>query len=167
MKRPQGGPRKGPNEVLTAKVDFLSGDPCPRVRSGAYNDEVNVLVRFNRHYRLLATGLVAPLVVCLIVLPFRDSVPNTSAALLLVLVIVGVDSAGDRLAGLLAALSAGLGVDFFLPPPYESLAIFSAANVQTTLLLLGVGVAVTEIAYRGREQQAMASKRLRSEERRV
>ena len=121
---------------------------------------MNVLDRFNRHYRLLATGLVAPLVVCLIVLPFRDRVPNTSAALLLVLAVVGVASAGDRLAGLLAALSAGLGFDFFLTPPYESLAIFSAADVQTTLLLLGVGVAVTEIAYRGREQQAMASKRL-------
>ena len=108
----------------------------------------------------MATGFAAPLVVCLIVLPFRDSVPNTSAALLLVLVVVGVASAGDRLAGLLAALSAGLGFDFFLTPPYESLAIFSAADVQTTLLLLGVGVAVTEIAYRGRAQQAMASARL-------
>src|ERR1019366_4258897 len=121
---------------------------------------MNVLDRFNRHYRLLATGLVAPLVVCLILLPFRDSVPNTSAALLLVLVVVGAAPAATGLAGLAAALSAGLGFDFFRPPPYESLAIFSAADVQTTLLLLGVGVAVTEIAYRGREQQAMASARL-------
>jgi hypothetical protein len=121
---------------------------------------VDILARFNRHYRLLATGLVAPLVACLILLPVRDSLPNTSAALLLVLVVVGVASAGDRPAGLLAALSAGLGFDFFLTRPYESLSIASAANVQTTLLLLGVGVAVTEIAYRGREQHAMASARL-------
>jgi len=121
---------------------------------------VDILARFNRHYRLLATGLVGPLVGCLVLLPFRDSVLNTSAALLLVLVVVGVASAGDRLAGLLAALSAGLGFDFFFTRPYESLAIASAANVQTTLLLLGVGVGVTEIAYRGREQHAMASKRL-------
>ena len=121
---------------------------------------MNVLGRFNRHYRLLATGVVAPLVAALILLPFRNNVPNTSAALLMVLVVVGVASAGDRLAGLLAALSAGLGFDFFLTRPYGSLAIASAADVQTTLLLLGVGAAVTEIAYRGREQQAMASKRL-------
>jgi hypothetical protein len=100
------------------------------------------------------------LVACLILLPFRDSVPNTSDALLLVLVVVGVASAGDRLAGLLAALSAGLGFDFFFTLPYQSLAIVSAADVQTTLLLLGVGVAVTEIAYRGREHQAMARQRL-------
>ena len=121
---------------------------------------MNVLDRFNRHYRLLATGLVAPLVVCLILLPFRDSVSNTSDALLLVLAVVGVASAGDRLAGLLAALSAGLGFDFFLARPYESLAIFSAVDLQTALLLLGVGVAGTEIAYRGKEQQAMARQRL-------
>ena len=121
---------------------------------------MNVLERFNRHYRLLATGLVAPLVACLILLPFRNNLPNTSAALLMVLIVVGVASAGDRLAGLLAALSAGLGFDFFLTPPYESLAIASAADLQTTLLLLGVGVGVTEIAYRGRTQHEMASARL-------
>ena len=121
---------------------------------------MDILARFNRHDRLLATGCAAPLVACLILLPFRDSVPNTSAALLLVLVVVGVASAGDRLAGLLAALSAGLGFDFFFTRPYERLAIVSAADVQPTLLLLGVGAAVTEIAYRGRAQQGMASARL-------
>src|ERR1019366_5607619 len=104
--------------------------------------------------------LVAPLVVCLILLPFRDAVPNTSAALLMVLVVVGVASAGDRLAGLLAALSAGLGFDFFLTRPYVVLAFPSGADVQPPLLLVGVGAAVTEIAYRGRAQHAMASKRL-------
>src|SRR5664279_1615308 len=159
MKRPPGR-RKGPNAVLTASVVFLSHDPFPRVGSGAYNDGVEVLDRFSRHYRLLATSVVGPLVACLMLIPFRDSVPNTSVALLLVLVVVGVASAGDRLAGLLAALSAGLGFDFFLTRPYEQFTIASATDLQTTLLLLGVGVAVTEIAYRGREQQAMASKRL-------
>ena len=114
----------------------------------------------NRHVRLLATGLVAPLVACLILLLFRNRVPNTSDALLLVLVVVGVASAGDRLAGLLAALTAGLGFDFFLTQPYQSLAIASTTDEQTTLLLLGVGVAVTEIAYRRREQHAIAGKRL-------
>lgn len=109
---------------------------------------------------MLATGFVAPLALCLILLPLRDSVPNTSAALLLVLALVGVASAGDRLAGLLAALSAGLGFDFFLTQPYESLSIASAVDGQTALLLLGMGAAVIEIAYRGREQHAMASKRL-------
>lgn len=121
---------------------------------------MGVLGRLNRGYRLLATGLVAPLVACLILLPFRNSLPNTSAALLLALVVVGVASAGDRLVGMLGAVSAGLSFDFFLTQPYQRFAIASAADIQTTLLLLGVGVAVTDIAYRGRRQQAIASARL-------
>ena len=73
--------------------------------------------------------------VSLILLPLRDSVPNTSAALLLVLVLVGVASTGARLVGLLAALSAGPGFDFLLTQPHESLSIASAADAQTALLL--------------------------------
>jgi hypothetical protein len=51
---------------------------------------VDVRERFNGHVRLLATGLVAPVVACLILLPFRNRVPNTSDAFLLILVVVGV-----------------------------------------------------------------------------
>jgi PAS domain S-box-containing protein len=112
---------------------------------------VNVLDRFSRHYRLLAMGLVAPLVAALILLPLRNSL--TSAALLMVLVVVGVASTGDRLAGFLAALSAGLWFDFILTPKHAT-----AADVQTTLVLLLVGVAVTEIAHRGAEAAKHANR---------
>jgi PAS domain S-box-containing protein len=112
---------------------------------------VNVLNRFNRHYRLLATGLVAPLVAALILLPLRNSL--TSAAMLMVLVVVGVASTGDRLAGWLAALSAGLWFDRILTPKHAT-----AADVETTLVLLLVGVAVTEIAHRGREAAEHANR---------
>jgi PAS domain S-box-containing protein len=115
-----------------------------------------VLDRFNRHYRLLAMGLVTPLVASLILFPLRNNV--TSAALLMVLVVVGVASAGDRLAGVLAALSAGLWFDFFLTQPYQRLSFGSAADVQMTLVLLLVGVAVTEIAHRGAEAAKHANR---------
>jgi len=59
MRRPQTGPSKGPNEVLTARVVFLSGDPCPRVGPGAYNHEVRP--RHRRHaYRCRAGVLPCP-----------------------------------------------------------------------------------------------------------
>ena len=119
---------------------------------------MNVLDRFNRHYRLLATGLVAPLVAALILLPFRSSFPQTSFELLLVLVVVGVASSGDRFAGLLAAVSAGLCFGFFLSWPYLGFSIASAAAVRSTLLLVVVGVAVTEIAHRGREAAKYANR---------
>jgi len=118
--------------LLTASFVVLSGWPFRRVDSGAYNDEVGLLGGLDRHYRLLASGLAAPLVACLILLPFRGRVPNTSAALLLVLVVVAVASAGDRLAGLLAAVAAGLAFDFFLTVPFQQITIASAADVQTT-----------------------------------
>jgi PAS domain S-box-containing protein len=119
---------------------------------------VSVLDRFNRHYRLLATGIVAPLLAALILFPFRSSFPQTSVELLLVLVVVVVASAGDRLAGWFAAVSAGLCFALFLAWPYQSFGIAAAAEVQSTLLLLGVGVAVTEIAHRGREAARYANR---------
>ena len=112
----------------------------------------NVRNRFNRHYLLLATGLVAPLAASLILLPLRNNV--TSAALLMVLVVVGVASAGDRSVGWLAALSAGLWFDFIVTPPAHA----SAADMRTTLVLLLVGVAVTEIAHRGAEAAKHANR---------
>jgi PAS domain S-box-containing protein len=119
---------------------------------------VNVLDRFNRHYRLMATGVVAPLVAALILFPFRSSYPQTSVELILVLVVVGVALAGDRFAGLLASVSAGLCFGLFLAWPYLSSSIAVAAEVQSTLLLVGVGVAVTEIAHRGREAASLANR---------
>jgi hypothetical protein len=126
----------------------------------AYNDEVSFSGRLSRHYRLLAAGVVSPPAACLILLPLRNRIPNTSAALLLVLVVVAIASPGDRLAGLLGAVSAALAFEFFLTQPYERFTIASATDLQTTLLLLGVGLVITEIAYRGKRQQAMASARL-------
>ena len=91
-------------------------------------------------------------------LPFRDDLANTSVALVLVLVIVGVAATGHRVAGLLAALSAAVWFDFFWTEPYQTLVISSRADVETAVLLLLVGVAITEIAAWGHRQQAAASR---------
>jgi K+-sensing histidine kinase KdpD len=104
-------------------------------------------------------GLAAPLAVTAILVPFRAGFPNTDAALVLVLVVVAVAANGYRLAGLLAALSAAVWFDFFLTVPYERLTIIRRADIETTVLLLAVGVAVTEIAVRGRRQRGDAARR--------
>jgi hypothetical protein len=110
-------------------------------------------------YWLLGVATVTPFLACLALVPFRDRFANTSAALILVLIVVAVATAGDRLAGVLAACSAGLWFDFFLTQPFQTFAITSNTDVQTLLLLLAVGVAVTEITHWGRRQQARASQR--------
>jgi hypothetical protein len=103
-------------------------------------------------------GLMAPLVVAAVLLPLRGSVANTDVALLLVLVVLGVASTGHRLAGLLAAVSAAVCFDFFWTQPYQTLRIVTRADVETAVLLLLVGVAVTEIAAWGWRQHAAAGR---------
>ena len=104
-------------------------------------------------------GLAAPLAVAVLLVPFRGSFHNTDAALALILVVVAVAANGYRLAGILAAVSAALWFDFFLTRPYERFTITRREDIETTLLLLVIGVAVTEIAVWGRRQQTAASRR--------
>ncbi len=104
-------------------------------------------------------GLAAPLALAAILVPFRGSFPNTDAALALILVVVAVAANGYRLAGYLASVSAAVWFDFFLTRPYERFTITRRADIETTILLLVIGVAVTEIAVWGRRQHAAASRR--------
>ncbi|HEX2904367.1 MAG TPA: DUF4118 domain-containing protein [Jatrophihabitans sp.] len=101
----------------------------------------------------LALGLLLPFLVCLALYPARHSIENTDAALVLVAVVVAVATFGVRIAGLLAALSAGISYDLLLTVPYGSLSIHSRQDVDTVLLLVVVGLAVTEIAAQGWRQR--------------
>jgi K+-sensing histidine kinase KdpD len=107
----------------------------------------------------LLAGLVAPLALAAILVPFRGSFPNTDAALALILVVVAVAASGYRPAGYLAAASAAVWFDFFLTRPYERFTITRRADIKTTILLLVIGVAVTELAVWGRRQHEAASRR--------
>jgi hypothetical protein len=97
------------------------------------------------------------LVVCAVLSAFRDSIANTNAALALVLLVVAAAATGIRAAGLLAALSCTAWFDFFLTEPYHRLTITDPADIETAVLLVLVGVVVSEIALWGRRQQAKAS----------
>jgi len=107
---------------------------------------------------LVAVALLAPVAVTVAMVPFRDAVEDTDAALVVVLVIVATATTGRRTIGLLASLSAGVSFDLFLVPPYQRLTIDSRADLVTALLLLGTGAVVTELAVWGRRQQARASR---------
>jgi K+-sensing histidine kinase KdpD len=107
----------------------------------------------------MLAGFAAPLALTAILMPWRASFPNTDAALVLILVIVVVAAAGYRPAGFAAAVSAAVWFDFFLTRPYERFSIPRRTDIETALLLLIIGVAVTEIAVRGRHQHAVASRR--------
>lgn len=104
-------------------------------------------------------AVLAPLAVCGLIVPFRGVVANTNAALVLVLVVVAVAAAGQRVAGVVAALSSAVWFDLLLTVPYGQLAIAERDDVETAVLLTVVGLAMTEIALWGRRQQSRSSSR--------
>jgi K+-sensing histidine kinase KdpD len=120
---------------------------------------VRVQTWLTRDRLAVVAALAAPLALTAILAPFRHSFPNTDAALVLILVVVAIAANGYRLAGYLAAASAAVWFDFFLTRPYEEFTITRRADIETTVLLLVIGVAVTEIAVWGRRQHAAASRR--------
>jgi K+-sensing histidine kinase KdpD len=103
-------------------------------------------------------ALIGPFAITLVLVPFRDSFANTNAALILVLAIVAVAATGNRVAGVLGAMSAAVWFDVFLTRPYERLTIADRADLETTALLLAVGVGVTELAAWGHRQHALADR---------
>lgn len=103
-------------------------------------------------------AVVAPIAVAAALIPIRDDVDNTNVALLLVVVVVAVASVGQRAAAALAALSAAGAFNFFYTVPYYSLQIESRDDVETAVLLLLVGLAVGELASRGRRARAAADR---------
>ena len=115
---------------------------------------------FLERYRsgVIAAAAVAPLLACAVVTPFREDVANTNAALGLVLLVVAAAATGIRLAGIVAAVSAAVWFNFFLTQPYYRFIIYNQADIETAVLLLLVGIAVTEIALWGRRRQAEASR---------
>ncbi|MEU8251529.1 DUF4118 domain-containing protein [Nonomuraea sp. NPDC048916] len=110
----------------------------------------------NRDRLAIVVALVAPLVVSAALVPFRASLPNTSVALVLVVIVVAVAANGYRIAGVLAAISAALWFDFFFTPPFQRFAIETSSDIQTTVLLLIVGLVVSQLAARARRLRVIA-----------
>ena len=94
----------------------------------------------------VALGGAAPIVVAAALVALRDHLLNANVALVLVLVVVLAAVGGGRSAGAVAAVSAALSFNFFHTVPYLTLEIDSADDVETTLLLLAVGLAVGQLA---------------------
>jgi K+-sensing histidine kinase KdpD len=119
------------------------------------------LMSFRAQWRTPArvAAVVLPLVSCAILATVRDSVTAATAVLVLVLWVVAAAASGDRVAGLLAAVSGGAWFDFFLTEPYQRFTIADSDDVEAALLLVLIGLAVTEIALWGHRQQARAARR--------
>ncbi|MFB6819791.1 DUF4118 domain-containing protein [Streptomyces sp. NPDC056347] len=104
----------------------------------------------------VAAALVCPPAVAALLVPFRTDLTSANAALVLVVVVVAVAALGNRAAGALAALSAAVWFDFFLAPPYQRFTITGRDDLQTAVLLLVVGLVVSQLAARVRRLRVVA-----------
>ncbi len=104
----------------------------------------------------MAAAVAAPIATAAVLILWRNRLDTADNALLLVVVIVAVASTGRRGAAAVAALVSALSFDFFLTRPYYSLRITRHQDVITEILLLVVGLAVGELAARGRQHRAAA-----------
>jgi hypothetical protein len=123
-------------------------------------------LRGNRPLGVSSNGWLAmaaiggPVAMAWLLVPWRSQLDTGDDALFLVVVIVAVATTGRRLAAAIAALVSALAFDFFLTRPFDSFRITSRNDVITEVLLLVVGVAVGQLAARGRlhRHQAIESR---------
>ncbi|HET6812142.1 MAG TPA: DUF4118 domain-containing protein [Acidimicrobiales bacterium] len=105
----------------------------------------------------LLAGLL-PLAVAVAWIPLRSSLPNTDIALVLVAAIAVVARLGGRAAIILGSVSAALSFGYFHTEPYGHWQIAHARDVETTVLIVLVGVFVGELTLRVFHHRAAAAR---------
>jgi K+-sensing histidine kinase KdpD len=105
-----------------------------------------------------AVAGLGPILVAGALVGIRSEINNTNVALVLVVVVVVAAAAGGRGAAALAAVVATLSFDFFQTRPYLRLTIDSRDDIETTIVLLAIGLLVGEIVVRARRSQAEAAR---------
>ena len=105
------------------------------------------------------SALFAPFLTSAVLSTVRESVTAATSVLVLVVWVVGAAATGDRVAAVLAAVSAGAWFDFFLTEPYLKFTIADADDIEATILLVSISLAVSELALWGYRQQKQAARR--------
>jgi hypothetical protein len=105
-----------------------------------------------------AVGGLAPIAISGTMVALRDEVDRANVALLLVLVVVGVAAVGGRGPAALCALISAMSWEFFFTKPHNSLRIDSADDVETTVILLLIGLAVGQVAVYARRSKEAATR---------
>jgi hypothetical protein len=114
-------------------------------------------------------AIAGPLALSGVMVAFRGEHFTTNAALILVLPVLAAAILGGRSGGAISAGVATVCFDFFFTRPYYSLTINRRADVETTVVLLVVGLVVGELVVRSRRTEllAIASRREVDQVRRV
>jgi hypothetical protein len=96
----------------------------------------------------IAVGGIGSIAAAGALVAVRGHIAAVNVVLILVLFVLLGATMGGRQAGVVSALIAAASYDFFHTTPYNSLKIDNLAQLETTLLLLAVGLAIGEISVR-------------------
>jgi uncharacterized protein DUF4118 len=110
-----------------------------------------------REVMALAAAVAVPAALSVALVPVRGHVPNATVALVLAFVVALLATAGTRWTAALAAISASAGFDVWHTHPYGSFTITRSQDIQTTGLLLAVGLVVGQLAARNRRYRHLAA----------
>jgi hypothetical protein len=105
----------------------------------------------------LVAAVAAPVLVSVALVPVRGHVPNATVALVLAVVVAVLATTGTRWTAALAAISASAGFDVWHTHPYGSFTITRGQDIETTGLLLAVGLVVGQLAARNRRYRHLAA----------
>jgi K+-sensing histidine kinase KdpD len=100
--------------------------------------------------------------VSLALIPLRAEIGQSPAVLVLMLVILGGSSGGDRWLGITLAVVSFIVIDYSFQPPYDELAVAKGLDWIVLLAFLAVALAATELLARARAEAELA--RLRAVE---
>lgn len=111
--------------------------------------------------RGLVVAIALPVATCSALVPLREHVDRSTAALVLVLPVVAVALLAGPGPAAASAAAAALSFDVLLTRPYQRLDIHAAEDVEAAVILLVVGVAVGQLVARSRSSQTKAVARIR------
>lgn len=107
----------------------------------------------------VAAVSLGPVVAGLLTLA-RSQLHENLVTLVLVLAVAVVSAAGQRPAGLVAAVTTALAYDYFWTEPYYSFRIFDTDDILIVVFLALVGGAIEQLSWWGGRQRAVAARRL-------
>ena len=99
------------------------------------------------------TAVLGPLALSGVLVAFRGELFSSNAAVVLVLPVLAAAIVGGRRGGAAAAVVAALCFDFFFTHPYYSFTMNDPDEVETTIVLLVVGLVVGELVVRTRRSR--------------
>jgi len=104
-----------------------------------------------------AVAVIGPIAISAALVAFRGEIRPSNAALVLVLAVLVAAFVAGRAGGAVAAVVSALCFDFFFTRPYYRFTIDSRDDIETTIVLLIVGLAVGELVVRARRSRQVAS----------